>query len=282
MSLQSTIADWGPRWRGSTRALGMIRILVALIVWVRFADEVAFFQAEHPAQIVFGAGLLLFAGLALVGAYTRLSLVMVSMLLAIGYGILGYRLGLSGWYHHHVYLLVATTGLLALSPCDRSFSIDRLRALRAADEGGSPHPAEEGPLWVQRLLGLQLSAVYFWAAVDKTDRAFLSGERLEQTLVWVHSGRPLEALLLAPPMLVLASVAVVLMEYFLAFAIHVRRWHRIVLPSGILLHVGFYLLLPVDTYSGTMIALYLALLSPKAVHLWIDRMLGHAATARHL
>jgi hypothetical protein len=156
------------------------------------------------------------------------------------------------------------------------------RALRRAERTGEAPPPEHGRLWALRLIGLQLSAIYFWAAFDKTDWAFLSGQRLEQTLIWVHSGRPLEEWLLWAPFLVAASVAVVVLEYALAFAIHVRRWLWFVLPIGIMLHAAFYLLLPVDTYSITMVALYLALLDPNAVHRCLDRMQGHAPAAHRL
>jgi hypothetical protein len=121
-----------------------------------------------------------------------------------------------------------------------------------------------------------MSALYFWTAVDKTDWAFLSGQRLEQIVVWHHSGRALEGLLLMPVFLVGASIIVVIVEYFLAFAIHIRRLQWIAIPMAIALHALFYVLLPVETYSVTMIVLYLAVLHPRAVHDFIDRMQGYA------
>ena len=62
------------------------------------------------------------------------------------------------------------------------------------------------------------------------------------------------------------SILVVVVEYVLAFAIFVRRWQAFVLPLGLALHAAFYVLLPVNTYSATVMVLYLALLDPDAVH----------------
>ena len=100
----------------------------------------------------------------------------------------------AGWAHHHVYLLAVACLLLAMTDCGRSYSIDRLRAVNAAGRAQPMRddPLEYGSLLGQRLIALQLSAMYFWTAIDKTDRAFLSGERLEQTFTWIYSGRALE------------------------------------------------------------------------------------------
>ncbi|MGF1551607.1 MAG: HTTM domain-containing protein [Paracoccaceae bacterium] len=269
-SLRDTIARWVDL-EGSTRPAALMRLGLGLIVWIRFGDTLAPFEAAHLVLGVHGAIVLLFATLVVIGLLTRVALAGLALSLAFGYFVLGGGYGVAGWYHHHVYLLVSAAFLLALTPCGRSYSVDRLLALRAG------HAAEErGPLWGQALIGLQLSAIYFWAAVDKTDLAFLSGERLEQTFVWVYSGRVLEAWLIWQPFLALASVGVVVLEYVLAVAIHVRRWQPVALPVGFGLHAAFYLFLPVNTYSVTMMLLYLALLDPQAVHRFIDRMQGHA------
>lgn len=262
---------------GSTRPVALMRIGVGLIVWVRFADEVATFQATGPVTAVFGLGLLAFAALVIVGLFTRAALLGLTLFLGFGYFFLGGVLNVPGWHHHHVYLLMSVAALLLLSPSERSYSIDRL--IRARHGEILP---EWGRLWPQALIGLTLSAIYFWAAFDKTDYAFLSGQRLEQTFVWTYSGRFLEDLLIRREFLILASILVVIAEYVLAFAIHVRRWHCVVLPAGIALHAAFYLLLPVDTYSVTMVLLYLSLLHPNSVHRFIDRLHDHATAPRYL
>jgi hypothetical protein len=184
-----------------------------------------------------------------------------------------------GWRSHHIYLLVVTVSLLALSPCGRSFSWDRYRAL-AQNPGDVP--PEYGELWPQRLMALQLGALYFWTAVDKTNWLFLSGQRLEHAFAWAYTGRLLEPLIALGPVLAVLSIVVVVVEYFLAFAIYVRRWQAWVLPIGLALHATFYILLPVNTYSATMMVLYLALLDPDAVHRFLDRIQGHGDAAHRV
>jgi hypothetical protein len=180
--------------------------------------------------------------------------------------------GYPGWSSHHIYILVVSVCLLALSPCGRSFSWDRYRALAQARDARDI-PPEHGDLWPQRLIALQLAALYFWAAVDKTNWSFLSGQRLEEAFIWSFTGRALEPLISLGAILAVLSIIVVVVEYFLAFAIFVRRWQAFVLPLGLALHAAFYVLLPVNTYSATVMVLYLALLDPDAVHRFLDRMI---------
>jgi hypothetical protein len=182
--------------------------------------------------------------------------------------------GHPGWSSHHIYILIVSVSLLALSPCGRSFSWDRYRAVAEA-QSARDIPLEHGSLWPQRLIALQLAALYFWTAVDKTSWSFLSGLRLEQAFTWAYSGRLLEPVISLGVVLPALAVAVVVVEYFLAVAIFVRRWQRFVLPLGLALHAAFYVLLPVNTYSATMMVLYLALLDPDELHRFLDRMQGH-------
>ncbi len=268
---------WGPDFVGSTRPAALMRIGIALIIFARFGAEVSLFNATSSSGVALGLAFFMVATMMLVGYMSRLASAMTGLALLGMYFIGGAALAVPGWAHHHVYLLAIASILLALTPCGASYSVDRLREL---GHGGAP--PERGYLWGQRLIALQLSALYFWTAVDKTDWAFLSGQRLEQIFVWTYTGRALELFLIWPPLLALLSIIVVAVEYWLAVAILVPRWRRFALPVGIGLHGTFYLLLPVDTYSITAITLYLALLDPDAVHRFIDRIQGHGVAAHRL
>ena len=100
--------------------------------------------------------------------------------------------------------------------------------------------------------------------------------------IWSYTGRVLEPLISLGMILPALAIAVVVVEYALAFAIFVRRWQAIVLPVGLALHAAFYVLLPVNTYSATVMVLYLALLDPDAVHRFLDRIQGHGHAPRRL
>ncbi len=205
----------------------------------------------------------------LLGVWARASVAATAAMLVVFYFVIGVGGIRPIWYGHHAYILMAATCLLALTPCGRSYSWDRFTAIRRGDA-----PPEAGPIWAQNLIVLQMVSLYFWTAYDKTGWHFLSGERLEAILIWAHTNRPFELFQHIPYAAMAAAVIVVIVEYFLAAAILVRRLHWIAGPMGLLLHASFYVILPVNTYSITMMVLYLAVLSPDAVHQFIDRMHG--------
>lgn len=260
-----------------------MRIALAVIAITRFGGEIGFHQAQNPATLLLASLFFVLVAMMFVGYLSRIACMGTGLSVLCLY-VAGAVTQTAGWAHHHVYLLGTACLLLALTECGRSYSIDRWRALNAAQRAGSTQAEqrEYGLLWGQRLIVLQLSALYFWTAIDKTDYAFLSGQRLEQTFVWVYSGRALEFVLAYPGMIAFLSVIVVIVEYVLAVAILVPRWRIWVVPLGLGLHAAFYLMLPVQTYSATVMVLYLALLDPARVHTFIDRIQGHERVAHHL
>jgi len=281
------IADflrWGADAQGSTRPLGLMRIAIATIVFVRFANEVSLYQGDSLSFVLLGVAFFGLTSMMLVGFKAQASCAGVALTLMTMHFYMGKMHGYPGWSSHHIYILIVSVVLLALSPCGRSFSWDRYRALSQAQDARDI-PPEYGDLWPQRLIALQLAALYFWAAVDKTNWSFLSGQRLEEAFIWSFTGRALEPLISLGAILAVLSVIVVVVEYFLAFAIFVRRWQMFVLPLGLALHAAFYVLLPVNTYSATVMVLYLALLDPDAVHRFLDRMIqshGQGPSPHHL
>ncbi|MCC5979615.1 MAG: HTTM domain-containing protein [Salinarimonas sp.] len=281
--LAARLDAWGPSFTGSTRAAALMRIALATIAISRFGGEIGFHQVENPFVLLLSGMFFLFVAMMFIGYLSRLACFGTGVSVLVLY-IAGAVTQTPGWAHHHVYLLAIACILLGLTACGRSYSIDRLRALNVAQRVPATHegPREYGALWGQRLIALQLSAMYFWTAIDKTDRAFLSGERLEQTFVWTYSGRALEFVLAYPGLIAALAIMVVIVEYALAVAILVPRWHIWALPLGLALHAGFYLMLPVHTYSATAMVLYLALLDPARVHNFIDRIQGHGRVAHHL
>lgn len=276
MKIISKSLSWCTELEGSTRAIGLLRIALAAIIVARYGSEVAFFANDSLGSTVLAVYVFVLSSLMFVGLYTRVVTALMAGTLVVMYVVFGHVLGRIGWHHHHAYILMISVVFLSFAPCDRSYSLDRYLAVRHAEEIGNTPPPEWGRLWATRLIGLQMSALYFWTAVDKTDWAFLSGERLEQIMIWHYSGRPLEDFAVWVPLLVLSSITVVAVEYFLAFAIHVRKLQWIAIPIAIALHAIFYVWLPVLTYSITMIALYLVVVDPAAVHRFMDRMQGYA------
>lgn len=281
MTLERFIA-WGPESSGSTRAIALVRIGLVLIIWARFATGMTLHVNVQDWKLLLSAYFFVFTAFMLFGLYTRGSVLMVALCLAIFYFIFGYGGIRPEFFAHHIYLLMAVTFLLAFTPCDRSYSVDRYRAVRRAKRQGLPPPPEHGNLWAQRLIVLQMASLYLWAAVDKTNVHFLSGDRLEAIFMWAYGGRPLEHVFLMPEIYIPAAIAVVVVEYILPVAIFVRRALPVAIPMGLALHVAFYLTLPLATFSITMILLYIAVLPPNAVHRMIDRLQGYEPDPHHI
>lgn len=254
---------------GSTRPLAAFRILLIILLWSRFAGDLALWNTSSIAEILLGLAFYILTIASLIGWHTRRAMALLAGVLALLYFHFGFRLGHQPWTHHHVYLLVVCTVLCAIGPCDRSFSLDRWRALKA-----NQHRPEQGHLIANHLIRLQLAAVYFWTAYDKTNFDFLSGARLDQILHFHYAGTVIEPLILWPPLITLAAISVVAVEYFLAVAIIFRRWLSIALILGFGLHLAFYYLLPVSTFSLTMMLMYIMVLPTQKVHVFFEIMLS--------
>jgi hypothetical protein len=262
--------------RGSTRAVALVRILVALLVLVKWGEDLALFRADAPGLLLLSPLFFVATAMMLVGFRTKAAVFVLSLTLAILYFVYGKFLNFHEWAHHHSYVLFAVVTLLNGAPCERSYSVDRWLGLRRAERSGGPAPAERGFTWAQDLIVLQMGALYFWTAIDKTEPYFLNGQRLERIFEWAYAGHPLYGLLTLPWFLAAASIAVVGLEYFLAYALLARRCKRAAFAMATALHFLFYWLLKVDTYSATMIVLYLLYADPDRVHRAIDRLHGGA------
>ena len=267
------IADIANR-EGSSRPAALVRILIVLLVLVKWGEDAAFFSAGAPGLIFVSPLFFVLSGMALVGFRTKPALLGLSLILAFFY-FAGPKIGQSEWGHHHAYMLLLAVALLSGAPCEKSYSVDRWLALAEARKVGAPAPEERGFLWAQRLIVLQMGALYFWTAIDKTTPSFLSGARLERIFEWAYAGHPAYAFLTQPFLLAAASTTVMIVEYFLAFALIAGRFKRAAFVIAVGLHVAFYFLLKVDTYSATMIVLYLLYADPDRLHRAIDTLQGY-------
>ncbi|MCY1054119.1 HTTM domain-containing protein [Nannocystis sp. SCPEA4] len=251
---------------GSTVPMALIRIGLALLLWARWGADMVFVHATGAPALALSAGFFAATGLMLIGLWTRAATATAAVVVAIMYFAHGAAGGRTEWIHHHHFLLMSATVLCALTPCGRSLSVDRWRALRQARRSGTSPPAERGPLLGLRLMTAQLSAVYLWSAFDKCEPGFFGGARLEQIVGFYYFGSDLPLGTSLTIVSSTAAVAVVALEFGLAIGVWRPRWHRRLLPLGVAFHAGLYVLLPVATFSATMVLLYLAAIEPGAVH----------------
>jgi len=85
-------------------------------------------------------------------------------------------------YLNHFYLVSLIGFLLAIAPAHRAFSLDRLRALRAARAADRPAPSDGVPRWSVLILRLQVAIVYFYGGIAKLNGDWLRGRPLDMWL----------------------------------------------------------------------------------------------------
>ena len=258
----------------SSRSSALLRIGLALIAWTRFGRHMVLMQEATVDGLVRNLAFFLATTAMLVGFKSRLSTALTALVLWLIYYYWGLLHGVDQWKHHHTYLLAMGVTLTAFTPCDRSYSVDRWLSIRAAQREGRPLPDERGNIWGLRLIVLQLSVIYLFAAVDKTNGPFLSGVRMEHYFVWYYAGFDYAPSAWFVSLCQLMAIATVVLEYALALGLPFARTRRYLVLLGLLLHAGFYVLLPVATYSVTMFALYLAYVDPDKVHEFLEDMHG--------
>lgn len=268
------LADWAVGTEGSSRSSALIRIGLAMLFWSRWAGELLLYRDQSLPGLFLAANFFIATAMLLVGWQSRAAAVWTGIVGLAMYFYFGHELGREAWTHHHTYLLAVAALLISLTPCGRSYSVDRYLSVVKAERAGLPPPAERGNLWGLRLIVVQLSVLYFFAALDKTSYAFLSGARLEHIFLWYYAGSDYPSLPGFHQLAMAAAICVAVLEYSLAFGLPFRRTRRYLVLPGLAFHAAIYATLPVYTFSATMALLYLAYFDADAVDRVIMRLQG--------
>jgi len=277
MSLGRRIWSWCFDYVGSSRPAGLIRIGLALLILYRFDLGTAVGIRE------FGAGWTIalygLVAVMLIGFRARLATFATGVLTLTIYYYFSIYLNLETWNHHHVYILAAATFILSLAPCEKSYSVDRWLVERRAAAAGTALPPEQGNLFALRLLAVQLVVLYFFAFWDKAFIAgtnaifvdFLNGSRLEQIFLFHYWGSNFVIAGWMHWLTAAMASTVAVLELLLPLLL-IRRFQKWLVVPGIALHVAFYVMLPLQTYSLTCILLYLAVIDANWIHAWLERL----------
>ncbi len=266
LRLRQRFYNWGLCYRDSTRSVGLIRIGLVLLIWSRWAGELILCRDIRLSAILLNSAFFLLTGLMCVGLWTRASSMGTAIIISVMFVMR------ESWHHHHTFLLIISTLFIALTPCGRSYSLDRWLALRRARKSGLSPPPEIGNLWGLRLIAIQLSMVYFWTAYEKLYWGFLSGARMELLVYNYYAGYDYASIPGFSVLCFIAAITTVILEFSLAFGLYIPKLRKYLMPAGIVLHVLFYILLPIHTFTLTMILLYLAFIPAASVHRFIDSM----------
>lgn len=255
---------------GSTRGVALIRIGLALVAWAELGEAMQAKDVGWPMALFFWAS----TGLLFLGLGSQLAAAAAA---ACFWHTIG---AYPGAMHHHTYLMAMETSVLALTPCGRSFSVDRWLAVRRASEKHEPPPAEEGDLWAVRLMGLQFCAVLFWGGYNKLTfgtqafhSSFMTGDRIEQTMAYYHSfpaSQPWWLRVFFP----ILGTSVVLFELSAGFLLWVPKVRPYVLIGCLFMTSTFQVLLNVGTFGLLAAVLYLAFVPPEHVHNTIESLFG--------
>ncbi|WP_320667003.1 HTTM domain-containing protein [Prochlorococcus sp. MIT 1307] len=250
--------------KASTRSSAILRLGLVALVWSCFAKEMIIYRTFQQLDwFLIGTAYFIFSGMLFVGWRTKLANIGLALILNTMVLYLGVYHNHAPFRSHHANLLAMVITWLCFLPSGRSYSLDRLLSLRHAKREGKSPPKELGPVWGLKLLMAQVTILYFFTALDKSYLAY--GERLEQVFQTAYFGShlPWEGLRIV---ILIMAWTTVLLEYLLVIGLYIRRWHWWLMPMGVSLHILMYLLLPVGTFSLTMIFLYLAFFDPDSVH----------------
>jgi len=273
MTISAMIQRLG-RFPGSTRSVSLMRLGLPPIIWTRWGSDWLFYQHLDWPRMFLSAAFFLFSVMMFMGCWSRLSSAATGICLLVFYYWIGLHLGREPYTHHHTYILAIAPCLLAMTPCGGSYSWDRWRKVLRAERTGQPIPEEAGDLWAMRLIAVQLSMIYFWAGYAKSTVPYLSGERMEQYMMYLYFGSDYPEFPGFHAIAIFLAWSSMVLEYVLAVALLLRRWQRSLVPVALVFHAVIYWTLPVGTFSITMAILFLAWLDPSTVHQWIDRISG--------
>ncbi len=201
----------------------------------------------HVAMAFFALTLVCAVATAL-GIWTRFS----AFFLAIGIVSLHHRN--SGVLHGGDTALRIAVLYLAVSPCGRACSLDRLIRLRRGEERGAP----EISLWPQRLVQFNLAVVYFTTVWAK----FFGGTWLNGTATWYPPRLaefhrfPVPGFINEMPFVYISTYGTLLIEFSLATLVFFRPLRKYVLLSGVFLHAYIEYSMNIPFFSYLMISFY--------------------------
>jgi hypothetical protein len=187
--------------------------------------------------------------------------------------VAGFHLGESRWTiwsDQHRQLTAVLALLLALAPCDRSFSLDRYLALGRAERRGHPAPPEFGSLWTCALLRGFSGAVLLVTTLSLVDSEWTSG-RLVATAMFGGFRQSTELLAIAGVL----AWTLLAAHWFVTLGLWFERTRTAALWTGAVSYLFLYVAIPsLSTLPLTVCWLLFTFVPADAVHRAIDRLHG--------
>jgi len=189
---------------------------------------------------------------------------------------------LISWHHQARFILcamdtftAATVFLFLWTPCDRSFSVDAiLRRMRSEWDGGRQGLLARGPIWGQRLMQFQLSAVYFVALTLK-----IQGEPWRNGTAVYYLQHLVDFYQLPVPGLMTSWIAVNFATYFtlfvqvcLAFLVWIPGFRLYALLLGLCEHLVMAWNLNLTLFQFFLMAGLIPFLDSSTVERWLKNI----------
>jgi len=211
-----------------------------------------------------------FGALLAVGLLTRLGA--VGVLLTQGYALFICQLN----FRNHIYLLLLLVLIVLFSPANKALSFDALFR-RFLSRGAHVTKARWVPLMTQRLVGLQLVIMYFWAAVHKLQPGSLTGYPVGRAVSraikkasfsnWALTPEQvaqLSEIFADPEWQPLFGHLTVLTEGFLAIGLLIPQTRLAAVFVGIGLHFGIFATMDIRTFGLLSVSAYICFWLPRS------------------
>ncbi|MEF3402632.1 HTTM domain-containing protein [Agromyces sp. CCNWLW203] len=159
-------------------------------------------------------------------------------------------------YSSHRWLATLLMAYLVFARSDAAWSLTRR------------HAPVTVPWWPQLLMMSQLSVLYFFSAVSKMNRTFVSGTPLSN---WVWLDLPWQLSLIA-------AVLTIVVELIISIGLWFRASRRIAALLGVGLHISIVALMNSETFALISFAIMCVSLYP--LFLWRPRLRDYEAPSR--
>ncbi len=270
MTVRRSVLDELLSLTGSTRGLALFRIGLGTLTLMQFSASFALYGSS-PDKGAWGLLVQACALAAILGWRARAATFATGLAVLGAYYYVGLVLGDSRYVigRQNVYLQAWMSLLLSLTPCGRSYSVDRWLALR---KDASAAPPERGELWALHLLKIQVCAVYLWAAFEKLKAGYWSGDALIGTVMSLYFGSDYPPFPGMTGLLQAASVLTLALEPALAAGLLFARTRAAAIRIGVLFHLSLAVFLPVGAFTMLMCLSFLLFLDQDRLHADIDAL----------
>ena len=183
-------------------------------------------------------------------------------------------------FRNHPYFFLLLLAILLVSPAGKALSIDAL--LRHPRQPRLSIEPWREPLTAQRLICVQVSLVYLYAAFAKLNPGYLRGEVLAHHVgKWLDGTGWFAGGFTAPAILWSAlAVATLGLEVFLAVALWLPRLRPWAFALGTAFHISIAVTMNIWVFSLAVLATYVLFLGPEAVAAPFRRLLAQPGTLR--